>query len=73
MLLMTANNAKKIYTKFTKCKQVQKLRKDISTHAIMAKNGDKRKVWNYVLPKQHKSTRYSPIKSIPPLTKQTTQ
>jgi hypothetical protein len=33
-------------------------------------NDDMRKVWNYILPKQLKSTSYRPLQSIPLLTKQ---
>jgi len=33
-------------------------------------NDDVRRVWNYVLPQQHKSTSASPIQSIPLLYKQ---
>jgi len=42
--------------------------KDMSKLTVMVEKGDTRKTWNYVLPKQHKSTIYSPLQSIPPLT-----
>jgi hypothetical protein len=45
-------------------------RKDMSELTIMMEKDDMRKVWNYILPKQHKSTSYHPIQSIPLLTKQ---
>jgi hypothetical protein len=37
---------------------------------IMMEKGDMRKVWNYILPKQHKTASYRPLQSIPLLAKQ---
>jgi hypothetical protein len=37
---------------------------------VMIENDDLRRVWNYVLPQEHKSTNYSSIQSIPVLTNQ---
>jgi hypothetical protein len=37
---------------------------------VMIENDDVRRVWNYVLPQEHKAASFSSIKSIPVLTKQ---
>jgi len=42
----------------------------MTKRTIILENDDVRKVWNYVLPQQHKSANYSSIQSIPLLTKQ---
>jgi hypothetical protein len=41
----------------------------MSKLTVMAEKGEVYKAWNFVLPEQHKPTRYSPIQSIPLLTK----
>ena len=50
--------------------QALRKKKNMSKLTIMVENDDIRRVWNYILPEQHKSTSYSPIQSIPLLTKQ---
>ena len=45
-------------------------RKQLSKLTNMVEKGDKHKTWIYILPKRSKSRSYSPIQSIPLLTKQ---
>jgi hypothetical protein len=42
----------------------------MSKLTAMIEKDDVRKVWNYILPKQHKTASYRPIQSIPLLIKQ---
>jgi len=42
----------------------------MSKLTVIMKEDDVRKVWNYILPKQHKTARYQSLQSIPLLTKQ---
>ena len=42
----------------------------MSKLTVVNENDDVRRVWNYVLPQQHKSARHSSIQAIPLLNKQ---